>query len=359
MEINYRLFISFSFIFSLLLFPQVRGQSWNSDVDEFLNDPNNISDFRNLEGLKKNDYEVIDQIRDQKEMVKRKLEYKEIPTAAPRVFTDTETYTAQLNQGAILKDVKTKKPVKVFREVIVKARQTYVGSPIVYIFDKNGEAKYTTRTSNAINIEHEVVLEPTVDQLKVYTDKSNYHSVDEDLHFTTYFGFNVESITTNYYATIFRGEKKSAQNYALEAKTYMLTKNSPYNFGFNLQYQYGYWQDPVIGTATWSGLFIGPSFMFTFWKKKESQWNTHINLLKSIYHKSQKFPETHSFSTVGTEIELEKEMMTSLGRYSFGVKYSWLTSSINNSSEYLENVANRGIIASFGAYINYNFDWSL
>lgn len=359
MEKKHGLFTLFHFIVLYILSPSVNGQSWNNEVDNFLDDPAAIQDFKSLKGLKNNNYDLIDKIRDQKQKVKTRLEWKEPPKGEPRIFTETKPYTAQLKKGAILKEVDSNKSVKSYRDVIIKARQTYVGSHTVYVLDKDGNEKYTTLTSNAINIENEVVLQPTINQLSVYNEKSNYHSIDGDLKLTTYFGFHVESVKTSYYATIFRGEKQTAQNYTIEGKTYLLTEDSPFNFGLNLQYQYGYWEDIVIGTATWQALLGGPSFMVSFWERKDSKWNAHLNLFKSIFHESQKNPDSHKLSTVGSQIEFEKQMRSSYGTYALGVKYTWMSSSLKESTEYLENVANRGIISSFGAYINYNFDWSI
>ncbi len=359
MEKKHGLLILTPYILSAIISLNGKAQDWASEVDEFLDDPRSVEDYKSLQGLEENNYNLIDKISDQKQKVKRKLEWKEPPMGTPRIFTETKPYTAQIKKGAILKDINSEKYVKAYREVIVKAQQTYVGSHTVYVLDKEGNKKFTTQTSNAINIENEVVLQPKINQLMVYADKSSYQSVDGDLNLTTYFGFHVESVNTNYYATIFRGERKSAQNYTIEGKTYLLTENSPYNFGLNLQYQYGYWEDPVIGTATWQALLAGPSFMLSFWEKKDGKWNAHLNLFKSIFHQSEKSPDVHSFSTVGSQIEFEKEIKTAYGKYAFGVKYTWMNSSLKESSEYLENIANRGIISSFGAYINYNFDWSI
>ena len=337
----------------------IQAQNWSSEVDEFLDDPNVIQDYKNLEGLENKNYEIIDGIAKQKEKIKKRLNWKEPPKRKPRIFTETEPYTAQLKKGSILKNEKTGKYVKVFRDVIVKARETYIGSREAFVLDKDGNEKYTTQTHNVVNVEHEVAMTPKIDPLIVYRDKDHYHSENKNLNFNTYVGFHVESISTSYYADIYRGERQSAQNYTLEAKTYFLAEKIPYNIGLNLQYQYGYWQDETIGTVTWSGVHIGPSFMASFWEKKNGRWNAHLNLFKSLFHESEKSPDIHKFSTIGTQIEFEKEIFSSYGKYSIGIKYTWMKSTIKESSEYLENVANRGVISSFGGYITYNFGWDL
>ncbi len=352
-------FLQNSAIIILMLPLSLFGQEWNTEVDDFLDDPRVIQDYKELKGLEKNNYGIIDRITKQKKKVSEKLNWKEPPKGKARVFTETKPYTAQLKEGAILTSLETGKKVKVYRPVIIKAQETYVGSHSTYVLDKEGQIKYTTDVTNAINIENEIALNPKIDPLLVYTDKTNYHSIDEDLKFSTYLGVHVESVNTKYYATIYRGERQSAQSYTLEGKTYLLTEDTPYNFGLNLQYQFGYWEDPIVGTVTWSGLHVGPSFMASFWQKKKSKWNLHVNLFKSLFHQSEKNPDRHKFSTVGTQLEFEKEFSTEYGSYSVGVKYSWMRSSLKESSEYLENEANRGDISSFGGYINYNFGWSI
>ncbi len=352
---------SFPLYFSLLFTMcfSSYAEEWSSDVDNFLDDPNVIRDYKNLEGLQNKNYQIIDGISKQKEKIKNRLNWKEPPSSKPRIYTETQPYTAQLKKGSILQNIESGKYVKVFRDVIVKARETYIGSQKAYVLDKDGNQKFTTETYNVVNVEHEVEMTPKVDPLIVYRDKTHYHSENKTLPFNTFIGFHVESVSTTYYADIYRGERQTAQNYTLEGKTYFLAEDIPYNFGINLQYQYGYWQDETIGTVTWSGLFFGPSFMGSFWEKKNGRWNAHLNLFKSLYHESEKNPDIHKYSTIGTQIEFEKEIYTEYGKYSFGIKYTWMKSSVKESTEYLENVANRGIISSFGGYITYNFGWDI
>ena len=350
-----------SFLLSLLsLSPTHAAPIWDEELDEFLGEGHSEDiDLIDPYEAPGGDFELIDTISKQKEKVIEKIEWKEPPDLPARIFTETKPFTAQLKKGAVLIDIKTKKQVRIYRPVIVKARETSVGSQISYILDKEGNKRYTTRTSNAINIEQEIQLESTVNPLIVYTDQPNYHTIDKDLKFETFISMQMASQSTDYYASIYRGEKKSANETSFMMKTLMDIDSLPINFGLAAKYDMGYWEDEISGTVTWNAISIGPAFQYTFWEKKEGRWNLHLSVLKSLYHRSDKTPKRHEFSTIGSQIEVEKEFYGDYGKWALGLKYSFMQSSVKETDEYLENTPERGVINSIGAYLSYHFDWRI
>lgn len=302
-------------------------------------------------------FDVIDEIKERKEKFDESL-YIAPKYKKPRVFGEPVPFTAQLKQGAILTNLETGKGLRVKKPIVVRAQQIVLGANRVYILTKDGKKKYETRAENAVNIENTVRLNPDINPLIVYTDKAQYGSQDKDLKFSHFFSYHLEAIRTEYFATIFRGERQSATANILQAKNYLITDRFPIHVGFNISGNLGFWEDPVLGTVTWRALFVGPSFMRTFWKKGDSRWNMHVSAFKSIYHESQKDPDRHTYSTVGLQGELEKEYDTDYGPLTLGVSYRWSRSSIKSSTEYLENEALKGQVVGFGAYISYRYDWS-
>lgn len=333
--------------------------TFSDDLDDFLNDAPLSSDsvLIDLENEVGADFDIVDDLTTKKKTFDESLiitpKFKKA-----RGVGKTEPFTAQVRKGSIVYDLETGKPFRFKKALVVKAQLVGIGASRVFILDKKGKKRYQTQAQNAVNIERAVGLEPQINPLIVYTDKRHSKSSDEDIKFSHFLSYSVEAIRTNYYATIFRGERQSANANVLQAKNYFVTDNFPIQVGFNISSRFGFWEDPVLGTLVWNGLFIGPSFMRTFWQKKDSRWNFHISAYKSLFHKSEKAPDQHSFSTLGLQGELEKEFDTDLGPVTLGVSYRWSQSSVKDSTEYLENEALKGEAIAFGAYLSYRFNWS-
>lgn len=302
-------------------------------------------------------FEIVDELTKRKKILEESLI---IPPKydRPRTFGKPVPFTAQLKKGSILRNLDTGKPFRLKKPLVVKAEQVVLGSNRVFILNKSGEKRYETQAVNAVNIEETVRLNPDINPLIVYTDKPKFGSIDQELKFSHFFSYHIESIRSDYYATIFRGERQSATGNILEAKSYFLTDRFPIHIGFNVNAHFGFWEDPELGTVTWRGLFIGPSVMRSFWQKPDGRWNFHLSAFKSVYHESEKAPDKHMYSTLGLQSEIEKEFDTSYGPVTLGLSYRWSRSSIKDSTEYLENEALKGQVIGFGAYMSYRYNWS-
>lgn len=334
--------------------------SYSDDLEDFLEDSGNSSqsvliDIEEDVGAR---FDVVDGINERKKTLEESLiippKYK-----APREFGNPKPFTAQLKAGSILRNLKTGKAFRLEKPLVVKAQSTVLGGSQVFIFDKEGKKRYETKAYNAVNIEHVVQMNPDIDPLVTYTDTPRYGAIDRETNFSHFFTYHLEAIRTEYYSTIFRGSRQSANAYQLQTKSYFFKKDFPVQMGINLSGQIGYWEDPTLGTVTWSGLFFGPSIMRSFWKNQDNQWNMHLSAFRSIIHESQKTPDRHKYSTSGLQMEIEKEMGTSYGPFIVGLSYRWTRSSIKSSSEFLFNQSLKGQVTSFGAHIGYRFDWML
>lgn len=330
------------------------------DLEDFLEDSAQskesiLIDIEDEVGAK---FEVVDEITERKRVLEESLiippKYKE-----PRSFGTPEPFTAQLKEGTILRDLKTGKGFILKNTLVVKAQEVVLGASKVFIFDRDGKKRYETKSENAVKIDHIVKMTPDIDPLVVYSDKPRFGAVDKETRFSHFFSYHIEAVRTEYFATIFRGTRQSANSNLFQLKSYLLAKDFPIQVGFNLSGQIGYWEDPNLGIMTWGGVFFGPSFMRSFWKSEDSQWNLHLSGFRSLYHRSEKAPDTHSFSTIGLEVDLEKEIGTKYGPVTLGISYRWNRSSINSSTEFLQNDALKGQVAAFGAYLGYRYNWSL
>jgi hypothetical protein len=329
----------------------------SNEVDDFIGNGSS-GVYIDLEEETSAQFNTVDQLTEREKKLEEAL-YIPPKFDKAREVVDIPPYKAQLLEGSILTSLDGKKQVRVSRNVLVRAKELAPGSKKVFILDTEGKKRYTTSTHNALNINAVVEIEPKINPLTVYTDKPTYGSSDKEAHFSHFFSIHLESISTPYYATIFRGERQSANATTFQLKNYMMTKDFPIQVGFNLSSQIGFWEDPVLGTVTWNALFFGPSLMRTFWQKDESRWNFHLSVFKSLLHQSEKDPDTHKFSTLGIQGEIEKEFDTDLGPITLGLNYRFSKSSLKESTEYLENEAIKGDVTAFGAYISYRFNWTL
>ncbi len=328
------------------------------EIDDFLEDFDKSKEAINIDLEERTgaEFQVIDKL------TKEEQDYQKAIFNPPRfkkrkVIISSEPYIAQLKANSILRKINSKEVFRVKRPIVVKALEKMMGSQFVTILNKEGKGIYTTETSNAINIENEVALHPEFNPKKVYMNKTNYNLVDTETRFRHFFSYHFESMRSNYFPTIYRGTTQTSQGNTLESKNYLISNRFPIQFGFNLNYNFGYWEDPSVGTVTWQGLFIGPSIMGTFWKKEGTRWNAHFNGFKSVFHQSQKDPDIHKFSTLGIQFELEKEIDLSTGSYTLGINSRWSRSSVKEATEYLQNEALKGQVISFGVYLSYKFDW--
>lgn len=346
-------------IFCGLLWTAIGSPALADDLDDFLQDAPLSADsiLIDIEEETNASFDVVDDLTTKKKVFDESLRIKKKFKKA-RELGKTVPFTAQIRKGAVVFDLKDGKQYRFKKPLVVKAQLIGIGASRVFILDRNGKKRYQTQAVNAVNIEAAVGLESDLNPLIVYSDNRHSQTYDMNVKFSHFLSYTVEAIRTNYYATIFRGERQSANSNILQAKNYFVTDNFPIQVGFNVSGHFGFWEDPVLGTLVWSGIFAGPSFMRTFWKKNDSRWNFHLSAFKSIFHESEKSPDKHSYSTFGFQGELEKEFDTSYGPITLGVSYRWSQSSVKSSTEYLENEALKGQSVGFGAYLSYRFDWS-
>lgn len=346
-------------VFFLCLCAMTCLHCFADDLDDFLQDagPSKDSLLIDLEQATGANFEVVDDLVRQEDFIED-LTFKPPRYKPPRAFTSPEPYTAQLKTGSILINLKTKKGFKVTKPLIVKAKEVISGSQRVFILDKKGESRYETLTRNAVNIEPTVSLNPKINPNLVYGDKNRFSSIDTEKKFSHFLSYHFESVRTDYYSTIFRGDKQSASSNTVGTKSYFLT-DFYFQVGVNIHYNFGFWDDPTLGTLTFQGLYFGPSIMRSFWQKDESRWNLHISAFKSLLHESEKAPDRHSYSTIGLQGEIEKEFKTGYGPYTLGLSYRWSRSSVKETSEFLRNEALKGQVTAFGVYASYRFNWNL
>ena len=351
------------FIYLCLLIPL---NSFSDEIDDFLEGAGD-SELASLEELNEGydesdltfpaNFEVVDQISDDEFQVRKPKVKKYKEKTKAKDWTPVP-FKAAIKPGSLIYAINSDKKFYIKRKMYVRARLKVGGSSTSYLISKDGKIKYKTNTNNLISVQPDLELRPKIDPLIVYKGRTEFFTVDENIKFKHFLNYGFGPTSTNYLPVIYRANSTSAFTYRLDSKNYYDSK-FPIDFGLNLNYEFGYWEDSQIGTVTFKSLNWGPVIRWSFWKGKTGFWNLHFGAFKSIFHKAVKEPDTHEFSTLGLLIDLERAQKTRLGTFLFGAGYRQSQSSIKNSTEYLENLSVKGSNKTITFTVGYLFDWDL
>tara|TARA_R110002072_G_scaffold1989_5_gene16612 strand:+ start:65086 stop:66081 length:996 start_codon:yes stop_codon:yes gene_type:complete len=321
-------------------------------ADEVASDANEVDEFLSNEG-----FEVIDQIAQDEELF-QKQKWKPPVIKEKRALLTPPTFTGYLKKGAILENIKDGKTVFIEKPIFIKAREVTIEGQYSYVFDKENNIRFRTHTSNITAIDKDLKLYPQVNPNIVYEEKQTFHSEEKTIPLDHSFSYEYENVSSKYYAQIFRGTKTSALATRVSWVGYLDTEFN-FDFGINANLQVGSWNDEVIGKAAWNALFIGPIIRYSFLESPKASHNILFGIEKSLFHKSQKLPDQHNFSTLGILLGVNRVQSTFIGKVKYGITYRRFQSSIKNTTEYLEALTPRSTSTSIAFNLGYQWDINL
>ena len=186
------------------------------------------------------------------------------------------------------------------------AREKAPGSQDSYVYDRNKVARYITKTNNLKSIEPIAQMYPEKDPNTVYKAPTRFHTTDKYFALRNDLIFSIESINSEYMSQIYRAGSTSAQGTKFEWKGHYQS-TLPVDFGINVNWNQGTWSDEKIGQASWSSVFFGPINSVLFGGTPGiSDWTIYGSLQRSLFHRSEKDPDQHSFSTTAVQLDLIK-----------------------------------------------------
>ncbi|MCR9203443.1 MAG: hypothetical protein NXH75_02630, partial [Halobacteriovoraceae bacterium] len=113
------------------------------DLEDFLEDSQQSKEaiLLDIEESVGADFDVVDSITRRKKAIDESLI---IPPKydKPRSFGNPEFFTAQLKEGAILRDLKNGKGLRIDKPIVVKAKSAVLGGNTVFIYDRSGKKRY-------------------------------------------------------------------------------------------------------------------------------------------------------------------------------------------------------------------------
>lgn len=328
----------------------------SSEVDDFLDQELAADLDQELKELETLDYDVLDNLKtnDDKRFNKSFRPPKKI---GKRKFWEPIPFQALLKKDAIILDIKADKYLRVPNKIFVVAKILRIGSKYSYLKVKD-EWKYKTVTQNLTSVDNMVTLHPQEDPTIIYEAPSRFNSTDKTFPLEVGLTLGFDSYSADYYAEIFRGTNKTALGNHFDLKSYY-NSGLDFDMGVNLSYNYGSWSDEDIGKASWTAFYIGPTIRYPFWEETDSFWAVHLSVLKSLYHKSKKEPDSHTFSSNAIQMEIERVGETGWGPFIFGGGIRYQRSSVKDTTEFLQIPTVRGDILSLSFTVGYLFKWNL
>ena len=348
----------FWFISALLFLLTDPGMG--DELDDFLEDVGGSNTNLELFDLSPvGDFKEIDTLADKEKESEEKKYRQVIPeNSVRRRYQEPRTFTVLIKEGSKLIDIETNQEFKTTRTFYARAREKVVGSRTSYILNNKGVIRYSTKTTNLIDVEEDRKLLPKVSALEVYEGKNSFYSFDKSLPLSHFFNYYAGAMATDYYANLFKGDSKRAFSYQFQLKNYYRSR-SPINFGLGIYYNYGYWKDSNRSTLIWRGLFIGPTVHTSFGESENSSWHLHFGVGQSLYHDSQRGSYRHRYSSTFMQLELERAIHSRLGKFLIGGGIHLSQSSIKETDEDITRKPLKGQSIGLHLSVGHLSSWNL
>ena len=288
-------------------------------------------------------------------LLKAKKYYRKRKKKEIKIPEEYPPFIVYVKKGALLTNLRNLKTVQTDSSFYSKAKTVPQNGDIIFLLNKKGKPLYEVNGKYTINMEQEQNLLPTTSSLEVYDQKLKLEIKQKEIPFQYFFNYYLESISTSYYPSLFRGNSKSAFANRLNFKTYYVTA-APINFGIDLDYQFGFWKDNFVGTVTWKTLLIGPNIHAVLSENLESSWHLHFGVGKSIYHQSQKGIDKHKYSTTTIKLDLDHASHSQYGKILIGGSLRLAQSTLTNSTELLINKPIKSSTLGIGISLGYLYD---
>jgi hypothetical protein len=257
---------------------------------------------------------------------------------------------------------------KIFRspkDMYVLVREEIAGGKYVLLMDKEGQTKYRTQVSNTVTIHEDLKILPKPQEYRTYPKQEKYFVVDDQLKLDNYINVHAEYVQDAYLKDLFISllpagttvpDSFTAIARRFEYKVFYMW-HLPIQFGLNLNYQEGSWQNEAEGLI-WRSAFFGPVAQYTFLKRDEYSVNIQMSYQQSLIYEasSQTANFAFSYSTAALEFNTNLLLPSKYGNWVLGATYRRAQASLKSTTVELRRNPDRGEINSFGAVLGYNFE---
>ena len=302
-----------------------------------------------------NDFQIVDELYQQENPIKEeKVVHKE-----KEVFQKEELipFQAMLRKETIVYDVKTKKNLKIPRQIYVwVAEQGEEGLSVIY--DKKKEQKYLVNTKELLPLKPDTDLMPEDYNSVNYTrpfDINNKNTLPLETSVNLYW----EWLHGDFFADLYDVEvdENTLNSSNLSGKIFPLWE-MPMKIGMGISYKNSTWisQEADISNA---GLFIGPVIAIPVSKYKDIMIDSHLVYQKSIVMKSVLGNIEHDLSSNIFRLELQGTVPLSEGFFIMGLSCQYIRTSVKKSNIPLFLDSPRNTIKGIGIFAGYGFEIEL
>lgn len=268
-------------------------------------------------------------------------------------------FQAVLIKDATVFNLLKEKSYKVPNAIYVKAELTHIGSQYSYIFNKNDEVIFVTKSSNLSSIEEITNLSLPHNPKKNYLLKEDEASLDYYYTIDQTILFEQETREVSYlYENTTGLESDSLTALGFRYKAYFQT-GIPLDVGFFANAQEVKFQESL---SRWTSIFLGATVRYNYQFNDSITFRPFIDAGKSIYDQLSIEGEEspYSFSTNYWSLGVHLDYKTALGNFLIGISRKNYLSSLKNYSERDLNFSSeKKSSSSLGFSIGYKFEVEL
>jgi len=275
---------------------------------------------------------------------------------------DQSSYQRLLKKGSKLLSLKGPQKIYILEsDRIVRIQHIYGEENFVHVLSKTGRPLYKTSLKNvsSFNKAHEIF--PKIDPLKIYPNTVLDQEVlpqNSESQWMTFAHFSLEYSSSAFYKDLLQGDQNRLTTLRSQVNQYYIYSKLPVHMGLHLSLQRQSWNDDEAGKASVFGVNWGPTFITSFLKSKESVYNAHLSFFRSLSNQVKAKGESIKLTSIGYQIQLEKEYYLSGRPFTFGLQYRYSKHNVK-SLRARNDLINEGDETTVGLSFGHRFNWSL
>jgi hypothetical protein len=270
------------------------------------------------------------------------------------------SFKVWIKPGTVVVNLADKKEYKIDKGMF--ARVLEVDPPsrdLFYIYNKKGEAVYTTTAWGIVEIHDDIKILPDVDAETVYPEPSVFKLRNTTATFDTQFNLYFESLQTPAFNSV-NGQDFLSNTFGNRFELRTLYNSSlPVNFGLALNYQTAKWKNDDEELQL-SIISIGPHFQHYIFQEDGIGLSFLFGAEYAPIYKTSSALGEDKYSGAIFDLGAEAEWSTHYGKWSVGAHYRrhnlTLTSTNRADNTSVPESINMNAI---GGMIGYKHEWSL
>ncbi len=229
---------------------------------------------------------------------------------------------------------------------------------ILYVHDKNGNAKYQTTGDDTSTAAEDITILPEVNAEKINPPKSVFKTENKFALIDTQFNFHVDNVALSNFNEIYNDQISSVVAARYEART-LYVPEAPIHFGLGLNYQSVYWKNDIEQIRL-SILSLGPQFEYRFYKSDDFIATAIMGAEIAPIYEGKSANYLDKYSATLFDLGFETLWNTSMGLVSIGSHFRHHELALTQTNRpNLLLTPKEFSTNSLGIMIGYKIEWSL